>query len=65
MDRSFQLINSFGYLLVLFKSVFSFGASMVAQIVKNLPAMGKTQVQFLGWEDPLEKEISTHSNILA
>ena len=65
MDRSFQLINSFGYLLVLFKSVFSFEASMVAQIVKNLPAMGKTQVQFLGWEDPLEKEISTHSNILA
>ena len=52
-------------LLVLLKSVFSFGASLVAQTVKNLPAMGKRQVQFLSWEDPLEKEIATHSNILA
>ena len=31
------------------------GASLVAQLVKNLPAMQKTPVQFLGWEDPLEK----------
>ena len=52
-------------LLVLLKSVFSFGASLVAQTVKNLPALGKRQVQFLSWEDPLEKEIATHSNILA
>ena len=34
-------------------------------MVKNLPAMQETQVRFLGWEDPLEKEITTHSNILA
>ena len=33
--------------------------------VKNLPAMEETQVQFLGWEDPLEKEMATHSSILA
>ena len=40
-------------------------ASLVAQMVKNLPAMQETQVQFLGWEDPLEKEMATQSNILA
>ena len=39
-------------------------ASMVAQMVKNLPAMPETQVRSLGWEDPLEKEIATHSSIL-
>ena len=41
------------------------GASLVAQLVKNLPAMQETWVQFLGWEDPLEKEMATHSTILA
>ena len=41
------------------------GASLVAQSVKNLPAMQETQVPFLGWEDPLEKEMVTHSSILA
>ena len=41
------------------------GASLVAQLVKNLPAMQETWVQFLGWEDPLEKEMATHSSILA
>ena len=34
-------------------------------MVKNLPAMQETQVQFLGQEDPLEKEMATHSSILA
>ena len=38
---------------------------MVAQKVKNLPAIQETQVQSLGWEDPLEKETETHSSILA
>ena len=42
-----------------------FGASLVAQLVKNLPAMQETWVQFLGWEYPLEKEMATHSSILA
>ena len=40
-------------------------ASLVAQLVKNLPAMRGTWVQFLGWEDPLEKGKATHSSILA
>ena len=35
-----------------------------AQLVKNLPAMQETQVQFLGLEDPLEKEMATHSSLL-
>ena len=39
-------------------------ASVVAQMVKNLPEMQETWVQSLGWEDPLEKEMATHSSIL-
>ena len=39
-------------------------ASLIAQLVKNLPAMQKTLVQFLGQEDPLEKGKATHSSIL-
>ena len=39
-------------------------ASLVAQKVKNLPAMQETGVRSLGWEDPLEKKMSTHSSIL-
>ena len=41
------------------------GISLVAQMVKSLPAMWETQVQSLGWEEPLEKEMATHSSILA
>ena len=40
-------------------------ASVVAQLVKNLPAMWETWVRSLGWEDPLEKGKATHSSILA
>ena len=40
-------------------------ASLVAQLVKHLPAMCETWVQSLGWEDPLEKGKATHSSILA
>ena len=40
-------------------------ASLVAQLVKNLPTMRETWVQSLGWEDPLEKGKATHSNIPA
>ena len=47
---------SFSYVL--------FWASLVAQSVKNPPATQETQVQFLVWEDPLEKEMATHSSIL-
>ena len=38
---------------------------MVAQEVKNLPAMQEAWVQSLGWEDPLEEEMATHCSILA
>ena len=40
-------------------------ASLVAQLVKNLPAMWETWVRSLGWEDPVEKGKATHSSILA
>ena len=39
--------------------------SLVAQLVKNLPAMQETWVQFLGWENPLKKGMATHSSVLA
>ena len=41
------------------------GASLVAQRLKRLPEMRETWVRSLVWEDPLEKEMATHSNILA
>ena len=44
---------------------FSSRTFLVAQTVKGLPAMRETQVRSLGWEDPLEKEMATHSSILA
>ena len=40
-------------------------SSTVAQMVKSLPAMQETRVSYLGQEDPLEKEIATHSSVLA
>ena len=51
-----------------FVSPFSFLtplASLVAQAVKSLPAMRESWVQSLGWEDPLEEGMATHSSILA
>jgi len=39
-----------------------YGSSLVAQMVKNLPAMLETWVRSLGWEDPLGKEMATHSS---
>ena len=47
------------------KDLEEIGASLVAQRLKHLPAMWETWVQSLGWEDPLEKEMATHSSILA
>ena len=40
-------------------------ASLIAQLVKKLPGMQETQIQSLGQEDPLEKEMTPHSSILA
>ena len=48
-----------------FKHYYPGETSLVAQTVKCLPAMQETRVRFLGWEDPLEKEMATHSSILA
>ena len=45
--------------------VLYYGCSLVVQLVKNLPVMQEIQVQFLGWKDPLEKEMATHSSMLA
>ena len=53
---------------LVFTFVFTFvqrRASLVAQRLKCLPAVRETWVQPLGWEDPLEKEMATHSSILA
>ena len=41
------------------------GTSLVAQMVKHLSTMWKTWVRFLGWEDPLEKEMAIHSSTIA
>ena len=59
-----DIIPSFSSLSDLFLTQ-KMWASLVAQMVKNLPAMQETQVLSLGWEDPLEKEMATHSSILA
>ena len=65
---SFSLLyfQNWAYFLIHIKcSVNVYGASLVAQLVKNPPAMWETWVQSLGWEDLLEKGKATHSSILA
>ena len=62
-------VQSFGSFSILITFVFQkitheAWASLVDQLVKNLPAMPETWVQSLGWEDPLEKGKATHSSIL-
>ena len=59
-DEDFCISVHKGYLSVVFLS-----ALLVAQLVKNLPAMWGTQVQSLGWENPLEKEMAAQSSTLA
>ena len=49
----------------LWHSAFFIRASLIAQLVKNLPAMQKTWIRSLGLEDPLEEDMATHSSILA
>ena len=44
---------------------YSIMTSLVAQMVKHLPTMWETRVRSLGWEDPLEKEVATHSSTFA
>ena len=50
--------------LYLCRPMYGKWASLVAQRLKHLPAMRETWVRSLGWEDPLEKEMATHSSIL-
>ena len=52
-------------MFLLFIFITDTGTSLMAQMVKNLPAMQETQVPSLGWGDSLEKGMATHSNILA
>ena len=58
-----MLTQSNGVLLYLRK--YKDLASLVAQIIKRLPAIRETWIQSLGWENPLEKEMATQSSILA
>ena len=58
-------LNTVNIDIVMCTSVTVFRASLVAQLVKNLPAVQETRVRSLSWEDPLEKEMATHSSILA
>ena len=59
------LFGDFAFLFVIFVIFIILGCSLVAQSVKNPPAMQETWVQSLGWEDPLEEGMATHSSILA
>ena len=60
------LISTLPFLYTLFLSSYSLlRASLMAQTIKNLPAVQKTQVRSLGWEDPLEKGMATYSSIIA
>ena len=63
------LISVSDCLLLVYRNIVDFsvliGASLIAQLVKNLPAMWETWVQSLSWEDLLEKGKATHSSILA
>ena len=52
-------------MFLLFIFITDTGTSLMAQMVKNLPAMQETQVPSLGWGDSLEKGMATHSSILA
>ena len=69
MDLNFKSsrsggINFFFNFGELSLSYFLYSKQSLAQMVKNLPAMPETRVQFLGWEDPLQKEMETHTSLL-
>ena len=60
-----MFLNKISQVLVFLVAMIYKGASIMAQMVKDLPAMKETQVQSLGHEDSLEKGMATHSSILA
>ena len=57
--------SNFSAILLSYLHCLPVSASLVAQSIKNLPAVQETRVRSLGWEDPLVKEMATHSSILA
>ena len=61
----FDIENSITFTPEFWSTIWVLCASLVAQMVKNLPTLQETWVQSLGWEDPLEKGMPTHSSILA
>ena len=65
MGRLFSSCGKWGLLSSFSAWLLIAVASLVAQLVKNLPAMWETWVQSLGWKDPLEKEKAIYSSILA
>ena len=60
-----DLVNNFFLLFFRCKISVCPGLLLMAQVVKNQPAMQEMWVRSLGWEDPLEEEMATHSSILA
>ena len=64
-DEKFTFLGLFWVSLITCLQTRELWASLVAQLVKNLPAIWETWVQSLGWEDPLEKGKATLSSILA
>ena len=65
VGRKFKKEKTYVYLCLIYVDVWHKRASHIAQLVKHLPAMQETWVRSLGQEDPLEKEMATHSSILA
>ena len=67
MPKQYLVSNRFAQYILIENDLMTINimASLVALLVKNPPAMQETWVQSLGWEDPLEKGIVTHSSILA
>ena len=64
MEQSYLFIYIYKYLYIIYYYIYG-RDSQVAQTVKNLPTRWEPWVQSLGWKDPLEKEMATHSSILA
>ena len=65
VNISMPILCRYIYNIVFIFFINIFGASLVAQMVKSLPAVWETRVRYLGREDPLEKEMATQSSILA
>ena len=65
LDHVVGLVFFVVVVCLFFTYIFVFVMSLVAHLMKNLPAVQKTSVQSLGWEDPREKGMATHFSILA